>query len=72
MVLTLIPTKTFYEEIKKSKYVISPVGAGYDCYRVYESLLLDSIPIIIRNPLSDFYDKIPVFLGRLNKRLFSF
>ena len=53
--------KTFYEKIKKSKYVISPVGAGYDCYRVYESLFLDSIPIIKRNPLSDFYDKIPVF-----------
>lgn len=56
-----IQTKTFYEQIKKSKFVISPVGAGYDCYRIYESLLLDSIPIIIRNQLSDFYDKIPVF-----------
>lgn len=56
-----IQPKCFYEKIKQSKYVISPSGAGYDCYRVYESLLLDSIPIIKRNPLSDFYNNLPVF-----------
>ena len=56
-----ISPNCFYEKVKESKYIISPDGAGYDCYRVYESLFLDSIPIIKRNPLSDFYDKIPVF-----------
>ena len=56
-----ISLKTFYEKVKQTKYVISPDGAGYDCYRVYESIFLDSIPIIKRNPLSDFYDKLPVF-----------
>jgi hypothetical protein len=56
-----IPPQSFYETIKKSKYVISPDGTGFDCHRIYESLLFDTIPIIKRNPLSDFYDRLPVF-----------
>jgi hypothetical protein len=55
-----IPPRDFYERIKKSKYVISPDGTGYDCHRVYESILFDTIPIIKRNPLSDFYERLPV------------
>lgn len=55
-----IPPRDFYEKIKKSKYVISPDGTGYDCHRVYESILFDTIPIIKRNPLSDFYERLPV------------
>jgi len=55
-----IPPKDFYVAIKKSRYVISPDGTGYDCHRIYESILFDTITIIKRNPLSDFYDTLPV------------
>ena len=55
-----IPPKDFYATMKKSRYVISPDGTGYDCHRVYEAILFDTIPIIKRNPLSDFYDMLPV------------
>ena len=57
-----IPHEEFYKKIKNSKYIISPDGTGYDCHRIYESILFDSIPIIKRNSLSDFYEKLPVIL----------
>ena len=34
------------------KFVISPVGGGFDTYRTWEALVLGCIPIIRRNPLS--------------------
>jgi len=41
-----IPPKDFYLKLKMSKYVISPVGTGIDCHRIYESIYLDAIPIV--------------------------
>lgn len=35
----------FYENIAKSKFVISPIGDRDDCYRHYESIGLGAIPI---------------------------
>ena len=54
----------FYDKIARAKYIISPdgIGTGYDCHRIYESIYLNSIAIIKRNPLSDFYEKLPVLL----------
>jgi hypothetical protein len=57
-----IPPKDFYMQIRRSKYVLSPDGTGYDCHRVYESMLFDTIPIILSNPLSDFYFNLPVLI----------
>ena len=57
-----LPPIEFYKKIKLSKYIISPDGTGFDCHRIYESILFNSIPIIKRNPLSDFYEKLPVIL----------
>jgi hypothetical protein len=57
-----IPPKDFYMQIRRSKYVLSPDGTGYDCHRVYESILFDTIPIILSNPLSDFYSNLPVLI----------
>lgn len=55
-----IKPEEFYKKIKMSKYIICPDGTGYDCHRIYESILCDSIPIIKKNPLEDFYKKLPV------------
>lgn len=52
----------FYKQIKKSKYVLSPDGTGFDCHRIYESLLLDAIPVIKKNSLSDLYENLPVVI----------
>lgn len=57
-----LPPAMFYKQLCKSKYVISPDGTGYDCHRVYESILFDAIPIIKKNPLDNFYKDLPVVI----------
>lgn len=37
-----------YTYMKKSKYVLCPVGAGFDTHRFYETILCGSIPIVER------------------------
>lgn len=58
----LLPIKTpmnqnqFYDEIIKSKFMLSPIGDRDDCFRHYECIGLGTIPI---SNLSKFY--IPLF-----------
>jgi hypothetical protein len=57
-----LPPELFYEEIAKSKYVLSPQGTGIDCHRIYESIFLNSIPILQSSPMDSFYTKLPVVI----------
>lgn len=52
----------FYIDLKKSKYVISPEGNGIDCHRIYESLYLNSIPILKTSVMDSFYKNLPVII----------
>jgi hypothetical protein len=52
----------FYRQLTRSKYVISPQGAGQDCHRVYESLLCDAIPIVHTSFLDTLYKRLPVVI----------
>jgi hypothetical protein len=36
------------EAIRSSKYVLSPSGAGPDCYRTWETLYLGSTPVVLK------------------------
>ena len=52
---------TYYTELPKYKFVISPQGNGIDCHRHYEALLAGSIPIIEVHPLlEEKYRDLPV------------
>uniref|UniRef100_A0A7R9VW55 Exostosin GT47 domain-containing protein n=1 Tax=Pseudictyota dubia TaxID=2749911 RepID=A0A7R9VW55_9STRA len=43
-----------YAEASQYLFGVSPPGAGYDCYRTYELLLLGVIPVVeARHPVSD-------------------
>lgn len=42
-------TKNYFKEIKNFKFVLSPQGNGLDTHRIWESLLLDCIPVMIEN-----------------------
>lgn len=42
-----------WKEYGKHKYVVAPVGVGLDSYRVWEALILGSIPIVPRSELAD-------------------
>lgn len=40
----------FYEQMISHPYILSPPGAGPDCHRHWESILLGSIPIVLKSP----------------------
>jgi hypothetical protein len=48
---------TYMSHIENSKYVICPQGNGLDTHRVYEAILMGSIPIVEHSLLDDFYLK---------------
>lgn len=41
-----IHVSQFYEELSNHKFVLCPFGNGLDCYRIYEALIVGSIPIV--------------------------
>lgn len=53
---------TYYLHIGRSKFVLSPPGAGLDCYRTWETLYLGSIPIVLRSSLDSIFDELPVLI----------
>lgn len=44
------------EAVRASKYVLSPPGAGPDCYRTWEALYLGSTPVVLKQywPFANF------------------
>ena len=49
-----------YEEISKFKWTLCPRGAGEDTHRLWESLYLGSIPIVVKSSLSPLYTGLPI------------
>jgi hypothetical protein len=50
----------FISELGKHKFVLSPPGLGPDCYRVWESLLVGTIPIVQHSHMDEMYEGLPV------------
>lgn len=50
----------YYEDLCRSKFVLCPEGMGMDTHRVYEALHCGAIPVVLRNPLSEFYTQYPI------------
>jgi hypothetical protein len=53
-------TSEYYEDLCRSRYVLCPEGTGVDTHRVYEAILCGATPVVLRNPLAEFYSKYPV------------
>jgi len=43
-------------------FVLSPAGAGLDCHRTWEALLLGCIPIVRRNGVSELLSRLPALI----------
>jgi hypothetical protein len=41
----------YVQQLNESVYVICPQGNGIDTHRVYETILSDSIPVVLKSPL---------------------
>jgi len=54
-----VPMDRFYEQILSHPFVISPPGAGPDCHRHWESILLGSIPIVIKSEATKILNGLP-------------
>lgn len=53
---------TNYNLIKEHKFVLCPFGRGIDSYRVWETIILGSIPIVFSSSLNDLYTDLPVLI----------
>ena len=54
----------YYEIIKKTHFIASPQGIGIDCHRTWEAIYLKTIPIVIKSPATEYFNRIglPIFL----------
>jgi len=57
-----LPRISSWQRQAECMFVISPEGAGIDCHRTWEALLLGCVPVIKRNGLSDLFNKLPVII----------
>ena len=51
-----------YTQWSKYKFVISPRGAGEDCHRTWEALLIGCIPIVLSSNLNELYQDLPILV----------
>ena len=53
----------YVAQLGRSKFVLSPPGNGWDCYRTYEAIAMGAIPIVLRRrPISNVCETLPVLL----------
>jgi len=54
-----IPMADTWELQSQFQFVLSPHGAGLDCHRTWEALLLGCIPIIKKAKMNDLFEDLP-------------
>ncbi len=54
------PYKDYLADMAQSKFVLSPEGAGMDCHRTWEAMLVGSIPIITHSTLDIMFQDLPI------------
>jgi hypothetical protein len=53
---------SYLTTLNKYQFVVSPPGNGIDCHRTWEALYLNTIPIVIRSPIYDSFDELPIMI----------
>lgn len=56
------PYGQYLPEMATFKFVLSPHGAGFDCYRTWEALMLGCIPVVKKSCLDGLYEGLPVLI----------
>jgi hypothetical protein len=57
-----VPRNSTWLRQAECMFVVSPEGAGMDCHRTWEALLLGCIPIVKKNALARLFTDLPVLL----------
>lgn len=48
---------SYLKDLNNYKFLVSPEGNGIDCHRTWEALYLKVIPIVDRNPVTEYYSR---------------
>ncbi|KKQ48839.1 MAG: hypothetical protein US69_C0013G0016 [candidate division TM6 bacterium GW2011_GWF2_38_10] len=56
------PFKDYFKEMATYRYVLSPFGAGLDCFRTWEALLVGCVPVVKTSGLDPLYQGLPVVI----------
>jgi hypothetical protein len=56
------PFVKYIEDLKTYKFCVSPPGRGIDSHRVWECLMVGTIPICLTSPLDSLYSDLPVLI----------
>lgn len=54
--------REYFEELSRHQYAICPRGNGVDTHRVWESLYLNVIPIVVRVDYIDAFEGLPIIV----------
>jgi hypothetical protein len=55
--------REFFADVGRSRFVLSPPGRAWDCYRTYEALAMGAVPIVLRcEPVSRVVEGLPVLM----------
>ena len=52
----------YWQEVARSKFVLSPLGLEVDCTRTWECFILGAIPVVEHSFLDPLYDGLPILL----------
>jgi hypothetical protein len=55
-----LPRESTWRRQSEFMFVISPEGAGLDCHRTWETILLGSIPVVKKSPFTNIFENLPV------------
>ena len=55
-----VPRLTAWQRQANCMFVVSPEGAGLDCHRTWEAILLGCIPIVQKSIFTEVFDDLPV------------
>jgi len=50
----------YLDNLSSHKFILSPIGNGIDCHRLWEILYIGNIPIVIKNKNNLFYSDLPI------------
>jgi hypothetical protein len=51
-----------YNEWIKYKFILSPEGAGLDCHRTWEAVIVGIIPIVKSSSIDEIYQDLPILV----------
>lgn len=57
-----VPFDQYLGEVSRHKFVLCPQGNGLDTHRLWEALLVGSVPVVARSTLDSLYDGLPVVI----------